>query len=591
MRFLIILLLALNCTVQSYAGKKIRVLFLGNSYTYVNDVPQLTANIAAGLGDTLVFDTYAPGGYTLHRHSTDATSLNKIKGKWDYLVLQEQSQLPALEVYQNSTLYTLCSLFRSHNPCSRIMLYMTWGRKNGDTGNCAAWPPVCTYWGMDSLLRLRYIQMAVNNHGELSPVGAAWRYTRLNYPGINLYDPDESHPSAAGSYLAACCFYTALFGKNPLAINYNFSLATGDANMLKQAAKIVVFDSLSYWNYTPKAPIADFSYSIGNGNNQVNCTNKSSLADSYLWDFGDGATSTLEHPVHNYINNGTYTITLTTYNCDFDTTYKTTYQKTASFCAFTPTITPQKLTICPGTVDTLQTQLYDSYQWYDENDSPVTNATNQYLACSVDHRYYVKATLNNCWELSQTAQVLTAGNFSTWFILPDGKLIGQDSACTGDSITLSVLFNKPPVADDSLIDWKFNGQPVTGYHNDTIIITQTGIYEATVRHTFCPSFDRTQLLGFTFIDCGASGINSAEETSVTIAPNPVWDMFTITSSAFLRGSYYISLINELGQTVYRQQTSLAARQDISLSDLSSGLYFIFITQGGNIVHRGKIIKQ
>lgn len=72
---------------------------------------------------------------------------------------------------------------------------------------------MCTYAGMDSLLHLRYMMMAEDNHAVVSPVGAVWNYIRANFPLIELYSPDESHPSVAGSYAAACCFYTSIFRK------------------------------------------------------------------------------------------------------------------------------------------------------------------------------------------------------------------------------------------------------------------------------------------------------------------------------------------------------------------------------------------
>ena len=120
-----------------------RALFLGNSYTYTNNMPKIVADIAHNTGDSLVYDSYAPGAYTLDDHSADLTSQAKVTaGGWDYVVLQEQSQLPSFPVYFSNGLSGLCSLIQTANPCGRIMFYMTWGRKNGDAANCPAWPPV-----------------------------------------------------------------------------------------------------------------------------------------------------------------------------------------------------------------------------------------------------------------------------------------------------------------------------------------------------------------------------------------------------------------------------------------------------------------
>ena len=86
---------------------------------------------------------------------------------------------------------------------------------------------------MDSLLRLRYIESAIANGTDMSPVGAVWRYLRQNFPNIELYQADESHPSAAGSYAAAFCFYSALFKKDPSLSNFNSVLNQAEAAIIR----------------------------------------------------------------------------------------------------------------------------------------------------------------------------------------------------------------------------------------------------------------------------------------------------------------------------------------------------------------------
>jgi hypothetical protein len=77
------------------------VLFIGNSYTGVNDLPGTFYNLALSGGDTVIYDSSTPGGYTFQMHSTYAPTLGKIYLKpWDYVVLQEQSQLPSFDPTQ-----------------------------------------------------------------------------------------------------------------------------------------------------------------------------------------------------------------------------------------------------------------------------------------------------------------------------------------------------------------------------------------------------------------------------------------------------------------------------------------------------------
>ncbi|MBP8753811.1 MAG: PKD domain-containing protein [Chitinophagales bacterium] len=301
------------------------VLFLGNSYTSVNNLPQMVSNVATSAGDTLIYDSNSPGGFTFQGHTTNITSLNKIMvGDWDFVVLQEQSQLPSFPIDQVESevfpyAHMLDSIINTYNACGETMFYMTWGRKNGDAGNCPVWPPVCTYAGMDSLLHLRYMMMAEDNHAVVSPVGAVWNYIRANFPLIELYSPDESHPSVAGSYAAACCFYTSIFRKNPELITDDYGLSPVDAANIRSAVKTIVYDDFLEWHIGEYDPIADFSFDVSEGT-EVTFTNLSANAINYEWNFGDGNTSTETNPIYTYTSSGTYTITLIANYCSYSDT-------------------------------------------------------------------------------------------------------------------------------------------------------------------------------------------------------------------------------------------------------------------------------
>lgn len=253
-------LLSLVCLSNAQQTK--RALFIGNSYTAYNNLPQMVSQCATSTGDQLIFNSNTPGGSTFQGHTTNSASIEKIEiGDWDFVSLQEQSQLPAFsdgQVQQDVFPYAtqLNDLIKLHNPCAETIFYMTWGRKNGDANNCPVWPPVCTYEGMDSLLYLRYMQMAQMNDALVSPVGQVWGYLRENHPNIELYTSDESHPSYAGSYAAACSFYTVIFRKDPTLISWNGNLSQQEAQTIRNAAKLVVFDNLSFWRVGLNDPVA-----------------------------------------------------------------------------------------------------------------------------------------------------------------------------------------------------------------------------------------------------------------------------------------------------------------------------------------------
>ena len=296
----------------------VRALFLGNSYTYANDLPFLISKIASSKGDTLIYDSNTPGGYRFQDHCSNTTSRNKIaSGNWDVVVLQEQSQLPSFPPSQVQTdVYpwadTLVRLIRLADECTSPLLFMTWGRKNGDASNCASWPPVCTFLGMQERLRFSYLEMSQMFSSPVSPVGAAFKQLRSSWPGIELYSPDESHPSLAGSYLAACTFYCGIFRKTPLSAYFPAGISPSDALILQNVAAQIVFDSLPVWNIDTSVVRAECTWT--QTGQDFTFFNHSSNADSFFWDFGDGTYSTDPAPAHSYAGTGLFHLLFTACN-------------------------------------------------------------------------------------------------------------------------------------------------------------------------------------------------------------------------------------------------------------------------------------
>ena len=295
----------------SFGQLKKEVLFIGNSYTYYNNMPQLVEQIALSFGDSLIYDSSTLGGANFNVHTNNTQTLAKInQQQWDYVVLQAQSQEPSFspgQVANNTYPYAeiLVDSIYANSSCTEPLFFMTWGRKYGDQQNCVAYPPICTYLGMQQRLRESYLEMAFNDSASCAPVGMAWKKSIAIDSTLNLYYSDNSHPSIYGSYLAACTFYASIFKKSAVGSSYcPNAIDSLTALSLQEIGSSTVLDSLAVWN------IFDSYFTFDQMGDSVSFTNLSSNYESLLWNFGDGETTTDQHPTHTYAANGSYTIQL-----------------------------------------------------------------------------------------------------------------------------------------------------------------------------------------------------------------------------------------------------------------------------------------
>ncbi|MCC6995542.1 MAG: hypothetical protein IT370_13110 [Deltaproteobacteria bacterium] len=188
------------------AGVPLRVLFVGNSYTYVNDLPAVVRALGAATpGGGVEVDSVTVGGATLADHWNSTGARERIaSGGFDAVVLQGQSMEPvssAASFDQHAALFA--GALRDAG--ARGVWYATWARRDVE-----AEPGALT-----RALELRYRMAAAHNGDVVARVGAAWQIALLELPGVELYDPDRSHPSPAGSLLAGCVILQALTGKTP----------------------------------------------------------------------------------------------------------------------------------------------------------------------------------------------------------------------------------------------------------------------------------------------------------------------------------------------------------------------------------------
>lgn len=157
-------------------------------------------------------------------------------------------------------------------------------------------------------------------------------------------------------------------------------------------------------------------------------------------------------------------------------------------CPFDPTVTPSNLILCPGSTDTLWTQSYDAYQWYQDN-SLLSGATNQFYVVNSSGSYYsVAATLDTCTE--ESPQVLVDGwAFLLPFVIHSGDLgyydpeLGATILCQGDTLILTL--GNPY---NTNVQWYDNGDSIAGATENDLLVTESGIYTACGAPDVCPEF-------------------------------------------------------------------------------------------------------
>ena len=223
----------------------LRILFIGNSYTKVNDLPGTFAALARAGGHQVEVGMVAPGGQTLAGHVTSPeTQAQLVAGRWDVVVLQEQSQIPSVAQSRDAVMApavrTLVEQIRMIG--ARPFLFSTWAHRDG-----APEYGLSTGAAMQDAIDASYLSIGEQLSVPVVPVGEAWTAAMVAVPSATLWQNDGSHPTAAGTYLAAAVFYAALFDDDPVAAAGAFGApSVADGSMLAAVARDVVADRMRW---------------------------------------------------------------------------------------------------------------------------------------------------------------------------------------------------------------------------------------------------------------------------------------------------------------------------------------------------------
>ncbi|MCQ2366817.1 MAG: hypothetical protein MJ056_06635 [Akkermansia sp.] len=208
---------------ENYQKVDQRVLFIGNSYTYVNDLPKVFDALCKAGRQKVGVDSFTEGSCALvdffELPQFEPAKKKVATGKFTYVVLQDQSLVPSLR--PDWTLaYTAKwkELVAAAN--ATPVYFMTWARCINGTNR----PDMAA---QDKTTAV-YCQAALRDGVTLVPCGEVWREWNRLYPGTTLYERDGSHPNPVGVYLNACTFYKVLCKKSPVGLPSKYPI-TGPA--------------------------------------------------------------------------------------------------------------------------------------------------------------------------------------------------------------------------------------------------------------------------------------------------------------------------------------------------------------------------
>lgn len=204
------LLVSITCSAQ-IRKDTLNVLFVGNSYTYYENLPQIVSLISNASKTKIVTKQSTMGGSKLRQHWLGERGLKTkelIKsGTFDIVVLQGHSMATIKEpdsLVKYSKL--LCDYIKKHN--AKPYFYLTWAREKTPQ--------------MQEAINKVYTDVSRDNDATLVPVGTAWLQSQKLDPSIKLFKPDGSHPSRMGTFLTACVFVKSILGELPNKISSGY---------------------------------------------------------------------------------------------------------------------------------------------------------------------------------------------------------------------------------------------------------------------------------------------------------------------------------------------------------------------------------
>ena len=300
-------------TANAASVEPIKVLFIGNSFTHMNEMPKMLQKMADKAGKEVIIErnTQSGGSFEIHSKRQDMYEAIK-KRKWDYVILQGFSrELTHTREHIDSAsvpyINQITDSIYANNPCTNVMFYMTWGYDNGFLDR----EEINTYEKMADTIEKGYMYLGEIYDVPVVPVGMVWKQVKLNSK-IDLYAPDRAHPSKNGSYLVATTFYNAIFGESNEDV-YTSTIAEEDAVFIKKEAKTFI-DANREKYHLAKNKFLLKSFVTDKGEYKLSFFSSFPDEVALTWCFGDGKESTEHAGEHTYKKPGEYVVKLTVHD-------------------------------------------------------------------------------------------------------------------------------------------------------------------------------------------------------------------------------------------------------------------------------------
>lgn len=227
------------------AGKRPRILFVGNSHTFYNDLAGMFARIAYDFGQKSDVYELSRGYYSLKQYADPENEMGALfdktvnEKKWDFVILQENSATAFSNTAEEEMFpYTRLLDEKVKASGGQTAFLMTWAPKEGVKEGFKKQ----SREELQSVMVENYTEIADELGDLLIPAGIAFMRCAQDYPEIELWNADGMHPSPAGSYLAACTVYAVIYQQSPENCGYVGELDKEEAGKLQKVAADLVLN-------------------------------------------------------------------------------------------------------------------------------------------------------------------------------------------------------------------------------------------------------------------------------------------------------------------------------------------------------------